>query len=159
MALKRNFQPLDTFSMSSMTDIIFLLLIFFMVTSTFIFPAAIDVSLPTGSAQTSSKPVTEIYLDADSRLFLVADNRKVEQSFPDPVTLRQLEASLLLMQHNDSLRSVALYADSLVPYAKVVDIMEMAARNNIRLVLATQSSHRSEAPVENETFSLPLPVP
>lgn len=65
MALKRNFQSLETFSMSSMTDVIFLLLIFFMVTSTIIFPAAIDVNLPQSSEQTSLKPVTEVYIDAD----------------------------------------------------------------------------------------------
>ena len=50
--------------MSSMTDVIFLLLIFFMVTSTIIFPAAIDVDLPESSEQTILKPVTEVYLDS-----------------------------------------------------------------------------------------------
>ena len=60
MALKRNFQSLDTFSMSSMTDVIFLLLIFFMVTSTIIFPSAIDVNLPQSSEQSSDKPLTEV---------------------------------------------------------------------------------------------------
>lgn len=68
MALKKSFQTLDTFSMSSMTDVIFLLLIFFMVTSTLIFPAAIDVNLPQSSEQTSLKPVTEVYIDAESKL-------------------------------------------------------------------------------------------
>jgi len=67
MALKRNFSTLDTFSMSSMTDVIFLLLIFFMVTSTIIFPAAIDVNLPQSGEQTTLKPVTEVYIDADGR--------------------------------------------------------------------------------------------
>ncbi|MDE6793746.1 MAG: biopolymer transporter ExbD, partial [Muribaculaceae bacterium] len=71
MALKKNFQTLDTFSMSSMTDVIFLLLIFFMVTSTLIFPAAIDVNLPQSSEQTSLKPITEVYIDAQSQLYLV----------------------------------------------------------------------------------------
>ena len=71
MALKKTFAPLDTFSMSSMTDIIFLLLIFFMVTSTIIFPAAIDVNLPQSSEQASLKPITEVYIDADSNYHLV----------------------------------------------------------------------------------------
>ena len=77
MALKRNFQSLDTFSMSSMTDVIFLLLIFFMVTSTIIFPSAIDVNLPQSSEQTSTKPITEVYINADNELFLVADRNAV----------------------------------------------------------------------------------
>ena len=60
MALKRQFPTLATFSMSSMTDVIFLLLIFFMVTSTIIFPTALEVNLPQSSNQTDMKPVTEV---------------------------------------------------------------------------------------------------
>ena len=84
MALKKSFQTLDTFSMSSMTDVIFLLLIFFMVTSTLIFPAAIDVNLPQSSEQTSLKPVTEVYIDKDSKLFLVADRNDSTEEIPRP---------------------------------------------------------------------------
>ncbi len=81
MALKRNFTTLDTFSMSSMTDVIFLLLIFFMVTSTLIFPAAIDVNLPESSEQTTLKPITEVYINAEGNYFLVADrNDSIEEN-------------------------------------------------------------------------------
>ena len=144
MALKRNFQSLETFSMSSMTDVIFLLLIFFMVTSTLIFPAAIDVNLPQSSEQTSMKPVTEVYIDADSQLYLVADrNDSVpENSEARPVSREELLAGLKLIQQQDSLRAVALYADSTVAYARVIDVLDMAARNNLKLVLATRSSQK-----------------
>ena len=144
MALKRHFQTLDTFSMSSMTDVIFLLLIFFMVTSTLVFPAAIDVNLPQSSTQSSEKPVTEIYLDSDARLWLVVDRRDsvAGASVPRPVSRDELKASLMLLQQNDSLNSVALYADSTVAYARVVEILEMASKNDFRLVLATQSSQK-----------------
>ena len=60
MAIKRPLQNLTTFSMSSMTDVIFLLLIFFMVTSTLVFPTALDVNLPQSGEQSSQKPVAEI---------------------------------------------------------------------------------------------------
>ncbi|MDE6099831.1 MAG: biopolymer transporter ExbD, partial [Paramuribaculum sp.] len=46
MALKRQYDMTSLFSMASMTDVIFLLLIFFMVTSTFVFPTALEVNLP-----------------------------------------------------------------------------------------------------------------
>lgn len=97
MALKRNFQSLDTFSMSSMTDVIFLLLIFFMVTSTIIFPAAIDVNLPQSSEQTSNKPVTEVYIDAESNLYLVADRNDSTGvlSVPKPLKFDQLSRTRL----------------------------------------------------------------
>ncbi len=129
MALKRNFQSLETFSMSSMTDVIFLLLIFFMVTSTIIFPAAIDVNLPQSSEQTSLKPVTEVYIDADKTIYLVEDRNDSTQTLSSPVEIQQ----------KDSLRSVALYADSLVDYGKVVGILDMAARQNLKMVLATKA--------------------
>ncbi|MFG6425367.1 MAG: biopolymer transporter ExbD [Muribaculaceae bacterium] len=143
MALKKPFQTLDTFSMSSMTDVIFLLLIFFMVTSTLIFPAAIDVNLPQSSEQTSLKPITEVYIDAESKLYLVADrNDSIEEnSTARPVTRDELLADLLLIQQ-DSLRAVALYADSTVAYARVIEVLDLAARNNLRLVLATRSSQK-----------------
>ena len=144
MALKKNFQPLDTFAMSSMTDVIFLLLIFFMVTSTLVFPAAIDVNLPQSSEQTSLKPVTEVYIDGNSELWLVIDRSDsvTDNATARKVTRDELLANLMLIQHNDSLRSVALYADSTVAYARVVDVLDMAARNKLKLVLATRSSQR-----------------
>ncbi len=144
MALKKNYTSLDTFSMSSMTDVIFLLLIFFMVTSTLIFPAAIDVNLPQSSEQTSLKPATEVYIDADSKYYLVVDRNDsvADNSEPRPVTRDELLAGLMLIQRQDSLRSVALYADSTVAYARVIEVLDLAARHNLRLVLATRSSQK-----------------
>lgn len=142
MALKRNFQSLDTFSMSSMTDVIFLLLIFFMVTSTIIFPSAIDVNLPQSSDQTSEKPVTEVYIDAENTYYIVVDrNDSIEPANTSPreVSADQLSAELTRIHQADSLRSVALYADSLVDYGKVVDILDLAARKNMHIVLATKA--------------------
>lgn len=141
MALKRNFQSLDTFSMSSMTDVIFLLLIFFMVTSTIIFPAAIDVNLPQSSEQTSSKPLTEVYLDSEANLYVVVDRNDSTGvlSVPKPVDFAQLEAELTQVQRADSAAAIALYADSVVDYGKVVKVLDVAARNNIKMVLSTRA--------------------
>ena len=143
MALKRNFQSLDTFSMSSMTDVIFLLLIFFMVTSTIIFPAAIDVNLPQSSEQTSTKPVTEVYIDKDCQMYLVVDRNDSTNtlSSPRPVTVEQLRAELIAVQQADSTRAVALYADSTVAYSNVVRVLDLAARNNLRMVLSTRAKN------------------
>lgn len=147
MALKKNFTTLDTFSMSSMTDVIFLLLIFFMVTSTIIFPAAIDVNLPQSSEQTSMKPVTEVYIDSESNLYLVEDrNDSVPgASEPRPMGREELLAALTLIQRQDSTRAVALYADSTVRYARVVEILDLAARQHLRMVLATRAAQTPAA--------------
>lgn len=128
--------------MSSMTDVIFLLLIFFMVTSTIIFPSAIDVNLPESSDQTTQKPLTEVYLDADEQLYLVADRNDSTHilSTPKPVTMESLRAELTAIQLADSTRAVALYADSTVAYGHVVKILDMAARNKLHMVLSTRAS-------------------
>lgn len=141
MALKRQFPTLETFSMSSMTDVIFLLLIFFMVTSTLIFPAAIDVNLPQSGEQTSLKPQTEVYVDSVKNIWLVEDRNDSTgiKSIPRQLKLEQLQLRLAEIQRVDSLRPVALYADERVPYGYVVDVLDLAARNNLRMVLATKA--------------------
>ena len=144
MALKKQYSSLATFSMSSMTDVIFLLLIFFMVTSTLINPAAIEVDLPQSSEQTSLKPVTEVYMDSLTNLYVVENRHDsvAEKATPRPVSLQELMAALTLIQQQDSLRAVALYADTKVEYGKVMEILDVAAQNNLKMVLATKSSQR-----------------
>ncbi len=126
--------------MSSMADVIFLLLIFFMITSTLIVPSALDVNLPQGTEQTIEKPQTEVYIDSLNQLYLVADRNDSlpESRLPQQVDEAQLQASLIMLRDRDALPSVALYADSVVPYASVVRVLDMAARNNIKMVLATR---------------------
>ncbi len=141
MALKRSFNTLETFSMSSMTDVIFLLLIFFMVTSTLIFPAAIDVSLPQSSEQTSKKPLTEVYVDSLSKFYIVLDrtDSTVINSTPRAVSKEELLGALTLVHEQDSTRGIALYADEKVEYGKIVEILDMAARRKMKMVLATKA--------------------
>lgn len=147
MALKRSFSSLDTFSMSSMTDVIFLLLIFFMVTSTLIFPAAIDVNLPQSSEQTSQKPLTEVYVDSLSQFYIVIDRTDSVPgtSAPRAVTRDELISALTLVQQQDSTRGIALYADEKVEYGKIVEILDMAARRKMKMVLATKALQESPA--------------
>ena len=150
MALKRSFSSLETFSMSSMTDVIFLLLIFIMVTSTLIFPAAIDVNLPQSSEQTSKKPLTEVYVDSLSQFYIVIDRTDSipGNSIPRAVTNDELIATLTLIQQQDSTRGIALYADEKVTYGKIVEILDMAARRKMKMVLATKALQ--ETPATNQ---------
>lgn len=147
MALKKPFQPLSLFSMSSMTDVIFLLLIFFMVTSSLVFPSAVDVKLPSSTTQISNKPITEVYLDSLNRISIVedrTDSLDISKSYPREVSLDDLSARLAAIRDVDSLRTVALYADHRVEYGNVVDILDAAAKQNLKMVLATQVRQTSE---------------
>lgn len=141
MALKRQFPTLDTFSMSSMTDVIFLLLIFFMVTSTLITPSALDVALPESGEQSDRKPATEVYIDSLRQYWLVIDRNDSTgvNSIPHQFDREQLAEQLRAIHQQDSLRGVALYADERVEYGHVVKVLDMAARNHIRMVLATKA--------------------
>lgn len=128
-----------------MTDVIFLLLIFFMVTSTLIFPAAVEVNLPQSGETTQLKPVTEVYIDSLNNLYLVADRNDsvAGNAHPRKLEVEELRASLQQIQSIDSLRAIALYADEKVEYGNVVRVLDMAARSGLKMVLATRAS---EAP-------------
>lgn len=140
MALKQQFHTISAFSMSSMADVIFLLLIFFMITSTLIIPSALDVNLPQSTEQTIDKPRTEVYIDSVSQLYIVTDrNDSLPQGrLPRAVSPDELRTSLMQLRDKDQQMSVALYADSVVPYASVIRVLDMAARNDIKMVLATR---------------------
>lgn len=159
MAFKPQFKSLDTFSMSSMTDVIFLLLIFFMVTSTIIFPGAIEVNLPQSAETTQLKPLTEVYLDSVGKLHLVIDRNDSTGTLNHPKTVsrEELMSSLKLVQQQDSLRAVALYADRSLPYGDVVEVLDMAARAKLKMVLSTRADQT--APVADDAPAEPTSKP
>lgn len=140
MALKRSFPPLALFSMSSLTDIIFLLLIFFMVTSTVIQPTALDVNLPQSEVQTTLKPQTEIYIDSLGAISIVEnrlDSTSAMGYLQRSISRTQLIEKIESIHAADSLRAIAIYADRNVDYGNVVDVLNIANKFNMRAVLAT----------------------
>lgn len=137
MALKRQHNTQSGFPMSSMTDVIFLLLIFFMVTSTFVFPSAMEVNLPQSGQQTAIKPTTRIYIDKDMMMYATqGDSLKTGELVPLPAD--QLEGFLQSVKASDPTQFIALYADQDVPYGKIVDVLDKGSRVGIKVVLATK---------------------
>lgn len=122
-----------TFSMASMTDVIFLLLIFFMVTSTYIFPTALEVNLPQSTQQTALKPSIRIYIDGEGALFSVIGDAE-----PQPIEPQQLKPWLTLAHEQDPEAMIALYADETVPYGRIVEILNLGAEVDVKIVLATR---------------------
>lgn len=130
------------FSMASMTDVIFLLLIFFMVTSTFVFPTALEINLPQSSEQTAIKPSTRVYIDRDMNVYA---------SFADeePQAMPSTEALLTFLQLSQQQNPdgvIAVYADEEVTYGRLVEVLDMGARNNLKMVLATKPAPASARP-------------
>lgn len=133
MKLKRRSKAVDIFSMASMTDVIFLLLIFFMVTSTLVVPSALKVILPQSKQQTQAKPMTRITLDKDLRYYISVAGQPDQE-----VTYEELTPYLQRAYQETPELYIALYADESVPYKDIVKVLNIAVENNFRMVLATR---------------------
>lgn len=116
------------FNMSSMTDIVFLLLIFFMLTSTMVTTNALDLVLPKAKGKTDSNKNTTVNINKDSEFFIDKN----------PVEKEQLEEQLLaiLPTGNDKARAIVLRAEKTVEYDNIIYVMDIANRNQIKTVLA-----------------------
>lgn len=133
MALKRRSRISPNFSMASMTDVIFLLLIFFMITSTMVSPNSIKVLLPQGKEKTTTKPVTRVIIDKNLQYYVASGKEKEK-----PIEYSQLMDYLQQASGNDTTRYVALYADESVPYKEIVQVLNAANENHYKMILATR---------------------
>ena len=127
MAISQRNKISINFSAVGMTDVVFNLLIFFMLTSTLVHPTALKLLLPKGSTQTSAKPQTTVSITNDQRYF-------VEQQ---PVTLEELESVLKQKLGSAPETYISLHADKTVPFESVVNVLNIAQANNYKLIIAT----------------------
>jgi biopolymer transport protein ExbD len=116
------------FNMSSMTDIVFLLLIFFMLTSTMVTTNALDLVLPKAKGKTDSNNNIAVSITKELQFFI--DKQPVLES--------ELEAKLLSLFLNDKSRAIILRAEEGVPIEKAVSVLDIANRNQIKVVLAVR---------------------
>ncbi len=131
MALKRRNKVNLSFSMASMTDIVFLLLLFFMITSTMVAPNALKLLLPQSNNQTVAKAITTISITADLKYYINEDGDLKR------VAVSEIEPFLQKMIRQNEETYIALHADKSVPIENVVTIMNIAKRNEIKMILAT----------------------
>ena len=133
MALKRTTKADPNMSMSSMTDIVFLLLIFFLVTSTLINPNALKLLLPKSTGQVSAKPTVTVSIKdwgQDRYTYHINGNEK-------PVPFARVEDELVGMLQSSDDPTFSLYADESVPVGELVQVMNIAKRNHYKVILAT----------------------
>ena len=127
MALRGRNKVSANFNMSSMTDIVFLLLIFFMLTSTLVSPNALKLLLPNSKAKTLEKQTISISITKDIE-FYINEN---------PVTENTIEQKLKLLINNEQEPAIILHTDKSVAIEHVVKVMDIAYRNKYKIVLAT----------------------
>jgi biopolymer transport protein ExbD len=134
MSLKRRNRVEATFAMSSMTDLVFLLLLFFVMASTMSSPNDIKINLPTSRAQKVSRPqVAKVSIDNLGNYYVALGKAKPVQVAPE-----SLEAYLSTIQASDTTMYIALHADEDVAYKEVVRVLDIANEHKMKLVVATK---------------------
>ena len=127
MSLRSRNKVSANFSMSSMTDIVFLLLIFFMLTSTLVSPNALKLLLPNSKARTLEKQTLSISITPEIDYY-VGDKQ---------VAIENLEQELKLELTGQEEPAIVLHADKTVDIEYAVKVMDIAYRNKYKVVLAT----------------------
>jgi len=117
------------FNMSSMTDIVFLLLIFFMIASTLVSAEAIDLLLPKSTSKTTQTKNISVSVDKNTNYYI--DMRKVQKD--------ALESELLSKLGKTESPTITIRSDQDVEMKHVVYIMDIANRNKIKSTLAVKS--------------------
>jgi len=128
MAIKSRNKISPNFNMSSMTDIVFLLLIFFMLTSTLVSPNALKLLLPSSESKTLAKQSVSVSINS-AKEYYVNKTR---------VPFEQLESTLLQTIAGVDDPSIILHVEKSLPIEEAVKVMDIASRNRLKMVLATQ---------------------
>ena len=134
MALKRRNKVEATFAMSSMTELIFLLLLFFVMVSTMSSPNDIKINLPQARAKTTTKQVVaKVSIDNLGNYYVALGRQK-----PMMIATEDLETYLCTIQEQDSSMYIALHADQDIAYREVVNVLDIANEHKMKIVIATK---------------------
>ena len=134
MAIKRTTRVDSGFSMSSMPDIVFVLRIFFLVTSTLINPNALKLLLPKSTGQVSAKATVSVSIkhwhDTDTFSYHINGDET-------PIRFDRIEDELIDLLQTEEDPTFSIYADETVPIKEVVAVMNIAKRNHYKVIMAT----------------------
>lgn len=133
MAIKRNIKADSSVAMSSMTDIVFLLLIFFLITSTLVNPNALKLLLPKSTGQVAAKATTSVSIkDWHDGTYSFHINGN-ENAIP----FEEVEDALIGELQEEEDPTFSIFADETVPVKEVVAVMNIAKRNHYKVIMAT----------------------
>lgn len=130
MAIKSRHKSNINFAMSGMTDIVFLLLIFFMLVSTLIVPGIMNVTLPSSNNQTVANPQINVAITPDREYYINGES----------VSYNELEGRLqeLIAEKDEQPVTVKLNADENLTWDQVTDFIELAKRVKFKVILGTK---------------------
>jgi biopolymer transport protein ExbD len=129
MGLKKRSKVSAEFSMSSLTDIIFLLLIFFMLTSSLVAPNALNLKLPGSSKSSAAAPskLDDVRISKGGRYYFNNKRRSIGE----------LESDISKLARRNK-PSMTISPDKGTPTEYVIAVMDLALRYNINGVLTTE---------------------
>ena len=117
------------FNMSSMTDVVFLLLIFFMIASTLAKNLnTIDVKLPQAKGKSENRENTSVSIDSKNRFY-------IDGEF---VSKKKIKDELITKLSKSNKRVIILRSDNRVPIKEIVYVMDLANKNSVKVVLAVK---------------------
>ena len=118
--------------MSSMTDLVFLLLIFFIILSTMV-TAGHSIDLPkSGPASTTDKSITKVFVNSDNIIFIKNDKMDVDKE----ISLEELRTTI--MQYVDHKKTIELVGDKLSDWEYSVGVIDIAKQNELKIVIKTK---------------------
>lgn len=132
MGLKRRVRVTPAFSLAAMIDIIFLLLMFFMLTSKFVTPNALNLQLPSSSSKTMASPDLAVSVNAKGEYFL--DGVRTRKESLEAAVGAKIRAK----KDSPQTTTVTVVAEKTVPLDYVVFILDIANRLKVKTILATE---------------------
>ena len=133
MAIKRGSKVDSSFASSSMTDLMFLLLIFMIIATTLINPNAVKLMLPKSANQLKDKAITTVSIQdaggGNYRYFVELENVDSREGID-----RALRTRLAGQEEP----TISLHADKTVEWDEIVQVMNIAKDNGYKLIAATQ---------------------
>ncbi len=127
MSLKARNKINPNFQMSSLTDIIFLLLIFFLLTSSLVSVNALEILLPSSNSSTTVQKGINIAVTGDKQYFYNQEQ----------VDFKEIEGRLIAAKETEEGQTITLFAARSVPWEEVVRIVDLAKRLNLQIIAAT----------------------
>ncbi len=131
MGIKRRVRVKPEFSLAAMIDIIFLLLMFFMLTSKFVTPNALNLQLPSSSSKTMASPDLAVSVNVKGDYFV--DGVRTRKESLEAVVGAKVRAS----KESPNATTVTVVAEKTVPLDYVVYILDIANRLKVKTILAT----------------------
>jgi biopolymer transport protein ExbD len=133
MNLRRRTRLTSEVNTSSLNDIMFFLLLFFLITSTLVSPNVMKLLLPkAGSGKSMSKQNITVSVNSDLEYYI--DNKPIAQNDLEPVLMQRIAGM--------PEPTVILKVDKTVQIQNLVDLLDIGNRNKIKMVLATESSKK-----------------